>query len=103
MDKDEFADLYDTIYDEGYEAGKQSVYDDREYVPNDCGYCPDCERGDCSNCENGYCPDCDERCPGPNDCDNVEEARIEGWNEALAHVAKEMGLGDFLDKFCKGE
>ena len=90
----EITDLIQELVDEEVDSAK-----------GDYGYCPNCERRDCDDCNYNDCDDCDTYCGGASDCDAVSEAYddgyAKGWNAALATAAKELNLGDYLDKFKK--
>jgi len=87
------------IKDELREEGETEVLDNiHEHIPDDYGYCgdcdcvdpsngdygycPDCERVDPCNDEYGYCPDCDR--PTSDDVDKAkEEAQEEGYEDGF--------------------
>lgn len=91
-------DSWQIGYNEGFEAGKKEATMDCPGWFEDLG---DCDRVDPKD-GYGYCPDCDRIDPEDYGYSpNVDEVYAEGWNDCIDELAKELGLGEYLDKFRK--
>lgn len=70
--------------DEREESIKDSIDD---YIPDDYGYCGDCNRVDVENNRDyGYCPDCNKEYSEENVEEREEEARDEKYSDILKQI-----------------
>ncbi len=93
--------------------GEDSVLDDiNEHIPDDYGYCGDCERGYCPDCdyidpsneEYGYCPDCERISPTDEeygfcpDCNKPTEDELDEAKEESHTEGYDKGQDDAWDE-----
>ena len=68
--------IVDKLEEKGYEEGRRNILNNiSEYIPDDYGYCGDCDRGRCDNCDYYSPGDVDEERR-----ESYENGRTEGYD-----------------------
>jgi len=94
------------ILDDARAEGEENILDNiNEHIPEDYGYCGDCNRVDPDGGDYGYCPDCEERYNEDEIEDIKKEARKEEFDQLIKQIEtneiKDTGLDIALKKLQK--
>ena len=83
------------ILDDVRIEGEENILENiEEHIPDNYGYCDDCDRISPDNSDYGYCPDCD-------DCysdDAIEDIKETARNEEYDRVIEQIETNTFKDK-----
>jgi molybdopterin/thiamine biosynthesis adenylyltransferase len=96
------------ILDDAREEGREEILDDiDEHIPDGYGYCDDCRQ--CESCDRvnpedgwGYCEDCDMKYSESEIDEIKEEARQEGFREAVEQIKSGSIEDGALDEALEG-
>lgn len=94
------------ILDDAKQEREDEIMDNiHDYIPDSYGYCDDCSRIDPDEGGYGYCEDCDQRYTEDEITDIKEEARCDGFNDAVSQIksgnVSDTELAGALDKWKK--
>jgi len=83
------------ILDDVRIEGEENILENiEEHIPDNYGYCDDCDRISPDNSDYGYCPDCD-------DCysdDAIEDIKETAKNEEYDRIIEQIETNTFKDK-----
>jgi len=75
------------ILDDARAEGKENILDNiSDHIPDDYGYCSDCDRISPDDSDYGYCPDCQEHHTDSEIEDMKEEAKNEEYDRIIEQI-----------------
>jgi len=87
------------ILDDAMEEGRDEIIDNiHDYIPDDYGYCYDCDRINPDDSGYGYCEDCEERYSEDSIDEIKAEAEEEGFNKAIEQIESGNIENETLEK-----
>jgi len=96
------------ILDDAREEGKEDILDNiYDHIPDDYGYCSDCDRISPDDSDYGYCPDCQEHYTDSEIEDIKEEAKNEEYDRIIEQIEtdqiQDSKLIEAIKKWVKRE
>jgi len=87
------------ILDDATEEGREEIMDNiHDYIPDDYGYCYDCDRIDPDNDGYGYCADCEQRYSEEQIDEIKAESEDEGFYRAIEQIKSDCIENEDLEK-----
>jgi len=78
------------LLDDAREEGEESILENiHDHIPDDYGNCYDCDRINPDDSDYGYCPDCEERYSVDDIAEIKDEARHEGFTQAIEQITND--------------
>jgi len=75
------------ILDDAKEEGREDILENIcDHIPEDYGYCYDCDRISPDDSDYGYCPDCEDRYSDDKIEEIKEESKDTGFNNAIEQI-----------------
>ena len=75
------------ILDDAAEEGREDILENIcDHIPEDYGYCYDCDRISPDDSDYGYCPDCEDRYSDDKIEEIKEESKDTGFNNAIEQI-----------------
>ena len=96
------------ILDDAREEGEENILDNiYDHIPDDYGYCSDCDRISPDDSNYGYCPDCQEHHTDSEIEDIKEEAKNEEYDRIIEQIEtdqiQDSKLIEAIKKWVKRE